>query len=240
MKKMRRIISKTNDGCNFQLTESSVIAFSRAHGLWKIFQSIFVLSRKKSRYQSQLTYGVSFRILVSFRFRSPFQSSITPILPSFSLCKLQKRQKTMLYRNSMNLQLQAGNFGWVRGVLLMNVVETGVLFYRWKEVFKHEVSTNFDVYCRKFRGSLSEISQFNQRYIDLEEDGESMFAKYTPSCMISFRQAMHHLVQLPRQSLDYLLKLLKILRPYSVNEIYEPMLSTSPIPLIRSIVSNVP
>ena len=66
--KMRRIISKTNDGCNFQLTESSVIAFSRAHGLWKIFQSIFVLSRKKSRYQSQLTYGVSFRILVSFRF----------------------------------------------------------------------------------------------------------------------------------------------------------------------------
>ena len=88
MKKMRRIISKTNDGCNFQLTESSVIAFSRAHGLWKIFQSIFVLSRKKSRYQSELTYGVSFRILVSFRFRSPFQSSITPILPSFSLCKL--------------------------------------------------------------------------------------------------------------------------------------------------------
>ena len=86
--KMRRIISKTNDGCNFQLTESSVIAFSRAHGLWKIFQSIFVLSRKKSRYQSELTYGVSFRILVSFRFRSPFQSSITPILPSFSLCKL--------------------------------------------------------------------------------------------------------------------------------------------------------
>ena len=97
MKKMRRIISKTNDGYNFQLTESSVIAFSRAHGLWKIFQSIFVLSRKKSRYQSQLTYGVSFRNLAflplvqsatKFLTHSPFQSSITPILPSFSLCKL--------------------------------------------------------------------------------------------------------------------------------------------------------
>ena len=97
MKKMRRIISKINDGCNFQLTESSVIAFSRAHGLWKIFQSIFVLSRKKSRYQSQLTYGVSFRNLAFLPLvqsatklltHSPFQSSITPILPSFSLCKL--------------------------------------------------------------------------------------------------------------------------------------------------------
>ena len=61
-----------------------------------------------------------------------------------------------------------------------------------------------------------------------------MFAKYAPSCMIAFSQTMHHLVWLPRHSLDYLLKLLKILRPYSVNKIYEPTLSTSLIPLIGS------
>ena len=43
--------------------------FVLAGGPWKTFQlSIFVLSRKKSRYQSQLTYGSFFRILVSFRF----------------------------------------------------------------------------------------------------------------------------------------------------------------------------
>ena len=43
--------------------------FVLAGGLWKTFQlSIFVLSHKKSRYQSQLTYGSFFRILVSFRF----------------------------------------------------------------------------------------------------------------------------------------------------------------------------
>ena len=36
-----------------------------------------------------------------------------------------------------------------KGVLLMilSVVETGVLFYLWIKLFKHNMSTNFDADC---------------------------------------------------------------------------------------------
>ena len=99
MKKMRRIISKTNDGCNFQLTESSVIAFFRACGRpMKNLSAVDFCSQpqeiplpKPTNLRCFFSYFGFLPLLQSatkLLTHSPFQSSITPILPSFSLCKL--------------------------------------------------------------------------------------------------------------------------------------------------------
>lgn len=97
--KMRRIISKTNDGCNFQHTESSVIAFFRACGRpMKNLSAVDFCSQpqeiplpKPTNLRCFFSYFGFLLLLQSatkLLTHSPFQSSITPILPSFSFCKL--------------------------------------------------------------------------------------------------------------------------------------------------------
>ena len=99
MKKCVESFQKQTTDVTFNTQNPQLLPFFvPAGGLWKTFQlSIFVLSRKKSRYQSQLTYGFSFRNLVSFRFynRRPncwhihfFNPLLLQFYPLFSLCKL--------------------------------------------------------------------------------------------------------------------------------------------------------
>ena len=97
--KLRRIISKTNDGRNFQFTESSVIAFFRACG--RPMENLSAVDFCSQPQEIPLPKPTNLRFLFSyFGFlpllqsatklltHSLFQSSITSILPSFSLCKL--------------------------------------------------------------------------------------------------------------------------------------------------------
>lgn len=67
--KMKKFQKQTMDVTFNSQNPQLLPFFVPAGGQWKTFQlSIFVLSRKKSRYQSQLTYGFYFRNLVFFRF----------------------------------------------------------------------------------------------------------------------------------------------------------------------------